>query len=198
MDGMGADPCRRFGARGSVEPVNEGRTPVMSWLHDQARAFVGWLYALKRWMYRGGRPGSLARVMNRMSEMQFSAGLFSPKRAMTLEVPGRRTGRVVSFPVVVADYHGERYLVSMLGNDANWVRNVRAAGGRAVLRRRDRQQVRLEVVDRHGRAPILRRYLALAPGARPHLPVDRHASLEEFERIAAEFPVFRVCVDSSG
>ena len=170
----------------------------MSWLHDQARAFDGWLYALKRWMYRGGRPGSLARVMNRMSEMQFSAGLFSPKRAMTLEVPGRRTGRVVSFPVVVADYHGERYLVSMLGNDANWVRNVRAAGGRAVLRRRDRQQVRLEDVDRHARAPILRRYLAVAPGARPHLPVDRHAPLEEFERIAAEFPVFRVCVDSSG
>ena len=57
--------------------------------------------------------------MNRMSEMQFSGGLFSPKRAMTLEVPGRRTGRVTSFPVVVADYHGERYLVSMLGNDAN-------------------------------------------------------------------------------
>jgi hypothetical protein len=62
-------------------------------------------------MYRGGRRGSLARVMNRMSEMQFSAGLFSPKRATTLEVPGRRTGRVTSFPVVVADYHGERYLV---------------------------------------------------------------------------------------
>ena len=169
----------------------------MRWLHHQARAFVGWLYALRRWMYRGGRPGSLARVMNRMSAMQFSAGLFSPKRAMTLEVPGRRTGRVVSFPVVVADYHGERYLVSMLGNDANWVRNVRAAGGRAVLRRRHRQQVRLEDVDRHARAPILRRYLALAPGARPHLPIDRHAPLEEFERIAAEFPVFRVCVDSS-
>ena len=77
-------------------------------MQDQARAFVGWLYALKQWMYRGGRPGSLARVMNRMSEMQFSAELFSPKRAMTLEVPGRRTGRVISFPVVVVDYCGER------------------------------------------------------------------------------------------
>ena len=86
----------------------------------------------------------------------------------------------------------------MLGNNANGVRNVRAAGGWAVLRRRHRQQVRLEDVDRRARALILRRYLALAPGARPHLPVDRHAPLEEFERIAAEFPVFRVCVDSSG
>ena len=32
----------------------------MRWLQDQARAFVGWLYAVKRWMYRGGRPGSPA------------------------------------------------------------------------------------------------------------------------------------------
>jgi hypothetical protein len=36
---------------------------------------------------------------------------------VTLEVPGRRTGRLVSFPVVVADYQGGRYLVSMLGTD---------------------------------------------------------------------------------
>jgi len=166
-------------------------------VRDQTHTVVGWLYALKRWVC-GGRPRSLARVMNRVSEIQFSAGLLSPKRAMALEVPGRRTGRIISFPIVVADYQGERYLVSMLGDDANWVRNVRAAGGRAVLRRRHRQDVELEEVDRDARAPILRRYLAVAPGARPHLPIDRRASLEEFERIAAEFPVFRVCVDPSG
>jgi len=168
----------------------------MRGLHDQARAFVGWLYALRRWMYRGGRPGSLARVMNRMSAMQFSAGLFSPKRAMTLEVPGRRTGRVVSFPVVVADYHGERYLVSMLGQDANWVSNVRADGGSAaLLRRGHREAVHLLEIEPADRAPILRRYLALAPGGRPHIPVDRHAPLADFDRIAADFPVFRVITD---
>jgi hypothetical protein len=87
------------------------------------------LYWAKRWMYRNGRPGLLARAMNRASAVQFSAGLLSPKRAVTVEVPGRRTGRVISFPVVVAEYAGERDLVSMLGNNANWVRNVRAAGG---------------------------------------------------------------------
>jgi len=142
-------------------------------------------------MYRGGRPGPTARVMNRLSALQFSAGLLSPKRAMTLEVVGRRTGRIVSLPVVVADYGGERYLVSMLGDDANWVRNVRAAGGRAVLRRGRRYPVQLDEVEPGARAPILRRYLELAPGARPHIPVDRRAPLEEFERIADQFPVFR-------
>jgi deazaflavin-dependent oxidoreductase (nitroreductase family) len=150
------------------------------------------LHWVKRWMYRTGRPGILARVMNRISAVQFSAGVLSPARAKTLEVPGRRTGRLVSFPVVVAEYQGEWYLVSMLGKDANWVLNVRAAGGRAVLRRRGRDQVHLEEVEPGDRAPILRRYLAVAPGARPHLPVDRHAPLEEFERIADQYPVFRI------
>jgi hypothetical protein len=132
--------------------------------------WVQWLYRLKRWMYRTGRPGLLARAMNRISAVQFSAGLLSPSYAVTLEVPGRRTGRLISFPVAVAEYEGQRYLVSMLGKDANWVRNVRAVGGRAVLLR----------------------YLAIAPGARPHLPVDRNAPLAEFERIAEQYPVFRI------
>ena len=143
-------------------------------------------------MYRTGRPGALARVMNRMSAIQFSAGMLSPARAVTLEVPGRRTGRLVSLPVAIADYQGGRYLVSMLGNDASWVRNVRAAGGRAVLRRRGREKVRLVEVEPGERAPILRRYLEVAPGARPHVPVGRHAPLAEFERIAGQFPVFQI------
>ena len=150
------------------------------------------LYRVKRWMYRAGRPGGLARALNRISAVQFSAGVLSPARAVTLEVPGRRTGRLVSLPVAVADYEGGRYLVSMLGNDANWVRNVRAAGGRAVLRRRGREKVRLVEVEPGDRAPILRRYLEVAPGARPHLPVDRHAPPAEFERIAGQFPVFQI------
>jgi deazaflavin-dependent oxidoreductase (nitroreductase family) len=150
------------------------------------------LYWVKRWMYRTGRPGLLARAMNRVSAVQFSAGLLSPHYAVTLEVPGRRTGRLISFPVAVAEYEGERYLVSMLGKDANWVRNVRAAGGRVVLRRRGRETVHLEEVEPGARAPILRRYLAIAPGSRPHFPVNRNAPLAEFERIAEQYPVFRI------
>jgi deazaflavin-dependent oxidoreductase (nitroreductase family) len=150
------------------------------------------LYGLKRWMYRGGRPRRLARWLNRLSAVQFAAGWLSPQRAVTLEVVGRRSGGPISFPVVVVDYQGERYLVSMLGAGANWVRNVRAADGRAVLRRRGRTAVRLVDVDPGDRAPILRRYLELAPGARPHLPVDRRSPVQEFEGIVGRFPVFRI------
>ena len=111
---------------------------------------------------------------------------------VALEVPGRRTGRLLSLPVVVADFEGERYLVAMLGEQANWVKNARAAGRRVVLRHGWREPVRLEEVDPSERAPILKRYLELAPGARAHFPVDRRAPLADFQAIAGRYPVFRI------
>ncbi|MFJ8962792.1 nitroreductase family deazaflavin-dependent oxidoreductase [Lentzea sp. NPDC102401] len=146
-----------------------------------------------RWMYRGKRPNWWARWQNRLSASQFSKGWFLRERVAALEVRGRRTGRIISFPVAIADYAGERYLVAMLGENVNWVRNLRAAKGRAVLRHGRVESVRLEEVAPGARAPILRRYLEIAPGARPHVPVDRRAPLAEFERIAPRFPVFQVC-----
>jgi hypothetical protein len=150
------------------------------------------LYGLKRWMYPGNRPNRLAKALNRLGAVQYAAGVLSPERAVTLEVVGRTTGKVISFPLVLTDYQGGRYLVSMMGEDVNWVRNVRAAAGEAVLRRRGTEPVRLQDVPPEVRAPILKRYLELAPGARPHVPVDRHAALSEFEQIADRLPVFRV------
>ncbi len=48
-----------------------------------------------------------------------------------------------------------------------------------------------------GRA-VLRRYLELAPGGRPHVPVDRRAPLAEFERVANRYPVFRIRAATPG
>jgi deazaflavin-dependent oxidoreductase (nitroreductase family) len=119
-----------------------------------------------------------------------------PSSLVTLEVRGRRTGRLLSFPLIVADHEGERYLVAMLAERANWVRNVRAAEGLAVLRHGRREAVRLEEVDPDARAAILRRYLQVAPAARALIPVNRKDPLRAFERIAAQYPVFRVVPDS--
>ena len=146
---------------------------------------------LNRWMYAGGRPNGFARALNRMWAVVWAAGLW-PNRMNTLEVRGRRSGRRVSLPVVVADYEGERYLVAMLGESAAWVSNVRTAGGRAVLRHGSREDVWLEEVEPAERAPVLRRYLEVAPAARAHFAVDWRAPLGEFERIAAQHPVFRI------
>jgi deazaflavin-dependent oxidoreductase (nitroreductase family) len=142
-------------------------------------------------MYRGGRPNRVARALNRLWAVASGVGL-APRRLVRLEVRGRRTGRIRSLPVVVADYAGERYVVAMLGEDADWVANVRAAGGHAVLRHGKRESVVLHEVASDRRAPILRRYLQVAPGGRAHVGVDMHAPLEQFERVAAEYPVFRI------
>jgi len=80
----------------------------------------------------------------------------------------------------------------MLGRDAAWVHNVKAAAGRAVLYHGGAEPVRLEDLAAEKRVPVLKAYLQRAPGARPHLPVDEDAPLAEFEAIAEQFPVFRV------
>jgi hypothetical protein len=35
-----------------------------------------------------------------------------------LRVAGHRSGQMISFPVAIADYEGERYLVAILGQNA--------------------------------------------------------------------------------
>lgn len=145
----------------------------------------------RRRLYAGGHPNRLARLLNRGQMALHSAGIW-PKRLATLEVRGRRSGRLRSLPVVIADHEGERYLVAMLGESAAWVANVRAGRGHAVLRHGRREPVVLEEVQPGERAPILRRYLEVAAGARAHFPVDRQAPLSEFDAIARQYPVFRV------
>lgn len=145
----------------------------------------------KRWLYRGNRPGVLARLLNRGWAVAHARGI-APDHLVTLEVRGRRSGRAISFPLVMAVVEGERYLVSMLGSEAVWLRNVKAAGGRAVLRHGRIEQVRLEEIPFERRAPVLKAYLQCAPGARPHVAVDKDAPLSDFEAIAAQIPVFRV------
>lgn len=156
------------------------------------RALTRQLYALKRRLYRGDRPSRLALAINWVARLQHSSGILVPRCAMTLEVTGRLTGRPVRLPVAVAEYDGGRYLVSMLGTHANWVLNVKAAEGRAVLHRRGAEAVQLDEAPAADRPPILRRYLDIAPGARPHFPVDRHAPAAAFAAIADRYPVFRI------
>jgi deazaflavin-dependent oxidoreductase (nitroreductase family) len=144
-----------------------------------------------RWLYHGQRPNWIARLLNRAWATVASSGV-TPNYLVTLEVTGRKSGRTVSLPVVVAVVDGQRYLVSMLGEHVHWVQNVRAGEGRAVLESGGREEVHLEEVPAEQRAPILRAYLQRAPGARPHVPVNKDAPLAEFAKVATAFPVFRV------
>ena len=147
--------------------------------------------ALKRWMYRGGRPNGLTKIINKGWAFLHSIGI-APNSMVTLEVTGRRSGKTIRFPLAMTVMNGERYLVSMLGEGANWVKNVQAAGGKAMLHHGISEQVLLEEVAVNQRAPILKAYLQLAPGARPHMPIDKDAPISEFEKIASQYPVFKL------
>lgn len=80
----------------------------------------------------------------------------------------------------------------MLGNDTNWVRNVRAADGRAVLARRRREAVRSDEVHGGERGAILRRYPACPPGAQSYIDISPTAPVEDFDQSAPQYPIFRV------
>jgi len=107
----------------------------------------------------------------------------------TLEVIGRKSGRTILLPVVIAIHDGERYLVSMFGESVQWVQNVRASGGKAVLPPGGgREDVLLEDLPGSVR---LKAYLQRAPGARPRVPINKDATLE-FQMVAREVPAFRI------
>lgn len=147
--------------------------------------------AFTHWLYRGGRPNSLARALNGAWARIFATGR-GPTMVATLEVLGRKSGHPVRLPVVIAVLAGERYLVSMLGDGTNWVRNVRAASHRAVLIKGGRTPVRLDEVPVEQRAPIIKRYCQVATSGRVHIPVDPRAPVPAFEAVAAQYPVFRI------
>jgi hypothetical protein len=144
-----------------------------------------------RSMYPGGRADARARRYARLWSAVFGLGL-APRRWVSLEVPGRRSGRTVCFPLGMADWDGQWYLVPMLGERCNWVQNVRAAGGRAVLRHGRAVACRLAEVPVTERPVILKRYLQQVPGARPHVPVSRRAPAADFAAVAPRYPVFQV------
>ena len=147
--------------------------------------------AFKRWLYHDQHPTWLARSLNAFWRAVHSSGIISDSMA-TLEVIGRKSGKIISFPVMVAHVDGKRYLVSMLGDNAQWVLNVRAAHGKAFLRAGKHTEIQLDELPADQRAPILKAYLQIAPGARPHIPVNKAAPLAEFEKIAGDFPVFLI------
>jgi deazaflavin-dependent oxidoreductase (nitroreductase family) len=153
--------------------------------------------AFKRWLYRGQKPGLIAKLLNRMWANAASRNAM-PNGLVALEVIGRKSGRVVSFPLVMVTVDGQRYLASMLGEEAQWVRNVRASGGKAVLRNGNSEDVQLEEIPADQRAPLLKAYLQAAQGAQPHIPVHKDAPLIEFEKIATKFPVFRLVSVKTG
>lgn len=140
------------------------------------------------------------RRLNRIGVPLTSLGL-APRDAVTLEVRGRTSGRPRRVPILRTSHRGADYLVALAG-ESQWVRNVRAARGRAVIRRRGARSVRLEELPAAQRPEVIAAYLragrsrsgtrAAAEQARYYFGLAPDASVEDIARIADHYPVFRV------
>jgi deazaflavin-dependent oxidoreductase (nitroreductase family) len=109
-------------------------------------------------------------------------------------VPGRSSGTMRRVPVNPLTMDGGRYLVSARGN-AQWVRNLRAAGGGQLRKGRGaRPFTAAELAEGEEKAAVLRAYLvrwgwevgAFFDGVTATSPDT------ELARIAPMHPVFRI------
>jgi deazaflavin-dependent oxidoreductase (nitroreductase family) len=108
-----------------------------------------------------------------------------------LSVTGRKTGAVHSTPVVIVEAGGERYLVAPYG-PVNWVRNARAAGMVTLTRGRHSEALHVVEVRPEESAPILKKYVAIAPATRSCFHVKPESPVQEYVAEAPGHPVFRL------
>ena len=125
--------------------------------------------------------------------MSFNPAL---SRALALDPAATALLPEMRLPMAV-DFGGEHVADTQPEGDVDVhalleLRLAHAADGRAVLRHGRREAVRLVDVPAEGRPAILRRYLAIAPGARPHIPAGVDASDAELQQVAATTPVFEI------
>jgi hypothetical protein len=144
-----------------------------------------------RFFYRDWRPTRLGKLWSRALAWISGLGLTS-RILLTLQVKDRSSGRLHMTVLVVATHQGQRYLVSMLGDGSEWVRNIRAAGGEAFIKRGRSRAVILTEIPPEERAPILKAWCQVATSGRNHLPVSHDAPVSAFETIAGDYPVFRI------
>ena len=132
-------------------------------------------------------------VFNRVVAWSTRAGL-SVLGSRVLEVPGRRSGQPRRTPVNLLRVGGVEYLVAPRG-ETEWVRNVRATGGRLTLIKGRRRQAYSTVELGDAEKPeLLRAYLAkwkwevgmFFDGVGPD------SSEEALAGIADRHPVFRL------
>lgn len=144
-----------------------------------------------RLFYRDWRPTRAGRIVNGAWAWLAGMGL-TPEILLTLQVKGRTSGQFRTNVLVPAKLDGKRYLVSMLGEESEWVRNIRAANGAAFIKRGRRRPVRLVEVPVAERAPVLKEYCRIATSGRHHFPIAWDSPVEAFAAIAADYPVFRI------
>jgi deazaflavin-dependent oxidoreductase (nitroreductase family) len=130
------------------------------------------------------------RLENRILKLVLRTGL-KLGTMYILSVKGRNTGALHSTPVVIVETNGERYLVAPYG-PVNWVRNARAAGAVTLSRGRNSEALHIEELEPEESAPVLKQYVAIAPGPRWCFMAGPDSPVRDFVAEASQHPVFRL------
>ena len=148
-------------------------------------------------------PAAWYQRLNWLGVLLTSLGL-APRDAVTLQVRGRTSGKTRRIPILRTRHHGSDYLVALAG-ESQWVRNVRAAHGHAVIRRRRTSRVSLQELAPADRGDIIATYLraggqrsgarANAEQARYYFGLEPQATPADIGAIVDYYPVFRIHYD---
>ena len=140
-----------------------------------------------------GPPPWLEDLNTDLMEQQEAGTL--PFPLPVLVVPGRRSGRPRRTPLTVHERDGERYVLGGFPA-ADWIRNVRAAGGRAVLETDGAAEpVRLVELAAADAEPVLREWPQVSPdgvGMMRDAGVVDGTTPDALAGAAGICPVFRV------
>ncbi|HEY8757623.1 MAG TPA: nitroreductase/quinone reductase family protein [Candidatus Limnocylindria bacterium] len=139
----------------------------------------------------GRRAPTWLTFANRVNRPLLRRG-FGPRPQHLLVVEGRKSGVVRATPIAVLEQAGARYLVAGF-DGADWIKNVRHQGGRAVLQRGARREhVMLLELPVGERAPILRAFARKVRGGRAFVTVAPDAPDHDFVTASPLHPVFRI------
>lgn len=114
-----------------------------------------------------------------------------------LSVPGRKSGQMRTTPVSLLTVNGQRYIVGGM-IDADWVKNVRAAGWGILAHGRKQERVVLSELPEAERGPVLRAFPKLVPRCVSffrrlyELPSDPAALPDAFAGLASRCTVFQI------
>jgi deazaflavin-dependent oxidoreductase (nitroreductase family) len=135
-------------------------------------------------------PSSGEKLFNRI--FGFLAGFgIAPSFIYLLEVRGRKSGKLYSTAVNLMELNGKQFLVAPRGR-TQWVRNAETAG-EVTLKRGSRRKFRLRALADSEKPEVLKTYLSRYKSAvGKFFPVKPEAPLEEFGKIAAEYPAFEL------
>jgi len=137
------------------------------------------------------QPNAFDRFINRAFGFLVKMG-FGLSHNFLLEVHGRKSGRVYSTPVNVLEYHGRRFLVAPRGY-TEWVKNILANGEATLVKGTVKEKVGLRAIANEEKPELLKVYLdRFKLTAQRYFPIPAGAAVEEFESLAARYPVFEL------